>query len=404
MMAGFLKPLVSMIVMLSLASCAFREDSEDLKKAKGWQEAEESFERNKGFAAGEIKHEFIPGANPNEYSVRLSWPTGRPLLVKVSRGQVAIASFDAMKEGSVVLNCIDGYLKASVTAVSSKYGQMSKEDLDVRCPFDYEVRVNQNLDDLQNLINGRLFLSNDVHVTVSRKDLSLDLIGIVVQGSAQIRTFDYERKRELWMSKSTPAPQINIKAKWATGHLRLQLNGVDGKGGDPGASAGIAAKGSPGVAGTTDVRPDMRRGDKVVCTAHPTNGGPGADGATPGSAGGIGGDAIGTSNVKLDIENSEAFAVEIDLNPGKGGPGGAGSPGQEGGPGGDPGDNQGGVCRAASAGAKGRKHPQDGAAGVAGSNGSCGTIQLSPSLIDRVKIRDTNFNCSKMPGLVQSIK
>ncbi len=178
---------------------------------------------------------------------------------------------------------------------------------------------------------------------------------MIVNGSAAIETFGTDRR---WTYRSDypglgKAPQINIKAKWATGHLRLQLNGVDGK---------------------------------------------------PGSAGGDGGDAIGTSNVKLDIENSEAFAVEIDLNPGKGGPGGAGSLGQDGGPGGDPGSNHGGVCHAASAGAKGRKHPQDGAAGVAGSNGSCGLIQLSSSLIDRVKIRDTNFSCSKMPGLVQSIK
>lgn len=233
---------------------------------------------------------------------------------------------------------------------------------------------------------------------------------MIVNGSVAIETLGTDRR---WTYRSNypglgGAPQISIKAKWATGHLRLQLNGVDGKPGRAGEPHPPAAKGTRGADGAVHTAEAVsRRGDtlaKDVCHLHPTNGGPGADGATPGKAGENGGDAIGTSNVKLDIENSEAFAVEIDLNPGKGGPGGAGSPGQEGGPGGDPGDNQGGVCRAASAGAKGRKYPQDGAAGVAGSNGSCGTIQLSPSLIDRVKIRDTNFNCSKMPGLVQSIK
>ena len=400
------KALAITVMMLSLASCAFREDSEDLKKAKGWQEAEESFERNKGFAAGEIKHEFIPGANPNEYSVRLSWPTGRPLLVKIETDGQLTSSHDAMTEGASVVPCKAGMMRANITAVSSKYGQMSRENIEVRCPFDYVVKNEASLDEIASQINGRLFLQNGAVLQLVRRDLNLNLIGIVVSGSAEIRTYSYMTNVDWWLPRPevTKVPNINIKAKWATGHLRLQLNGVDGKSGEPGKTVGTAAKGSPGTAGTTDVRTDMKRAEKVVCTAHPTSGGPGADGAVPGKPGDAGGDAIGTSNVKLDIENSEAFAVEIDLNPGKGGPGGAGSLGQDGGPGGDPGNNHGGVCHAASAGAKGRKHPQDGAAGVAGSNGSCGLIQLSSSLIDRVKIRDTNFSCSKMPGLVQSIK
>ncbi|MBK7892215.1 MAG: collagen-like protein [Bdellovibrionales bacterium] len=405
------KALALTVVMLSLASCAFREDSEDLKKAKGWQEAEESFERNKGFATGEIKHEFIPGAKIHDYSARLSWPTGRSLVVTVERSSDGVvSSHDSSKEGDILIPCIQGYASTFVTVTSPKYGVMSRLSIPLKCPVDMEISSDSLPVEALRSINGSLYIGNALALKLVESDLNLNLIGLIVNGSAAIETFGTDRR---WTYRSDypglgKAPQINIKAKWATGHLRLQLNGVDGKPGRAGEPHSPAAKGARGADGVTHiVEAISRRGDpltKEVCRQDPTSGGPGADGAVPGKPGDAGGDAIGTSNVKLDIENSEAFALEIDLNPGKGGPGGAGSPGQDGGPGGDPGSNHGGVCHAASAGAKGRKHPQDGAAGVAGSNGSCGLIQLSSSLIDRVKIRDTNFSCSKMPGLVQPIK
>ena len=209
------KALAITVMMLSLASCAFREDSEDLKKAKGWQEAEESFERNKGFAAGEIKHEFIPGANPNEYSVRLSWPTGRPLLVKIETDGQLTSSHDAMTEGASVVPCKAGMMRANITAVSSKYGQMSRENIEVRCPFDYVVKNEASLDEIASQINGRLFLQNGAVLQLVRRDLNLNLIGIVVSGSAEIRTYSYMTNVDWWLPRPevTKVPNINIKAK-----------------------------------------------------------------------------------------------------------------------------------------------------------------------------------------------
>ncbi len=180
----------------------------------------------------------------------------------------------------------------------------------------------------------------------------------------------------------------------------LRISAIHGSAGKLGISRVDGAKG-----------PDGFRSETAICAEQPINGQPGQDAPiSRGSRGSDGTPGIGTSPVTLDISDSSGLKVEIELNPGVGGQGGAGSI-HKGGRGGAPGPNPDpGVCNHASKGADGNDSLR-GFSGDSAAHGSCGVIRATPTLIQRIKLKDfeidtkskTTLNCSRKTAILRGL-
>lgn len=419
-MTGVFKPLASMIVMLSLMSCAFREDTEEIRYLKAKQDVENGLEKIT-FKRAEINTEFIPGSRLNEYSAKLSWPKGRPVHVRISQNDQVVDTFERDAENSIVVQCVDRFLNVKIETMIEGSEITSTHEIEQACPTDYRVEANSVLSDLPTGLNGRLFFAAGGILSLREADiLNLRVASIEVEsGVGRIRVLSEDNKTKITAElHNNGLPQVEIRAERATGALRFELNGIDGSDGgalskeDGGEIAADPAKnGAPGRDAVVDLEADCKRigprGDptlscKPKCVSPPTSGQPGRDGVASTARGKIGNAGIGTSPVSLLIDQPKDFRVTFAFNPGRGGNGGPGGEGQPGGQPGAPGANPYSICAPAPAAAPGKAGSR-GPIGFQGPDGGCGRLTLSRELQGSVELVDKRSECSKTTNLIRFV-
>lgn len=416
MMTGFLKPFVLTIVVLSLVSCAFREDTEEIRYLKAKQDVENGLEKVT-FKRSEIRAEFIPGAHLNEYSAKVIWPKGRPVYVRVAQNNKVLNTFERDSENSIVVQCIERFLRISIETLLDSGEVTSTHEIGLSCPTDFKVDVNSAATDLPVGLNGRLVFGPSGVLNLRETDnLKLRLSSIEVEsGVGKIKVQSPLQSSEITADLFNKGlPQISIIATKATGALRFELNGIDGGPGSENTeqvAADPAKNGSPGSAGVIDPNGFCRRvgprGDpsldcRATCVTHPTSGTPGRDGVPSTVRGGAGQPGIGTSPVSLLVDQPKDFRVTFVFNPGRGGDGGKGGLGQPGGQPGAPGANPQNVCPAAPAAAAGATGGR-GPFGYQGPDGGCGRLTLTSALKGLIELIDKRSECSRTTNLIKFV-
>ena len=422
MMTGVLKPLASMIVMLSMASCAFREDTEEIRYLKAKQDVENGIGKIT-FKRSEIQSEFISSRKLNEYSARISWPKGRPVHVRISQNNTVIDTFEKDAQNTIDLVCIDQTMDFKVETIIEGGEITSTHQFREKCPVDALVSGEMTLMHLPRGLNGRLVFLNGSRLVLSETELNTRFTLRSVEVESGVGTIKVlSDNRDSVVDKEYVAsglPQIEIRAERATGALRFELNGIDGSEGgalskeDGGEIAADPAKnGAPGSDAVVDLEADCKRigprGDptlscKPKCVSPPTSGQPGRAGVASTARGKIGNAGIGTSPVSLLIDHPKDFRVTFAFNPGRGGNGGPGGEGQPGGQPGAPGANPYSICAAAPAAAPGKAGSR-GPLGFQGPDGGCGRLTLSRELQGNVELIDRRSECSKTTNLIRFVE
>lgn len=406
---------------LAMSACAFQKDPKSKEKSK-IEELEQQLDANRPLVKSDFKHEFIPGEKPHQYTARVTWPANRPLLVKFSGTDVLTKTVDGRSQNEFYLVCVGGKVNYSVDVISPVTGVLSNLVFDERCPVDAVVMSVTSTSSLPRVLDGRLFFLNGSGIILgSSETLELNVLELIVEGSATISTYKRDRASSLERdSRVLVASPISIRAKKATGLLKFELNGVDG--GEWRNKPDVidpALDGKPGKDGVIQAQcgKPSRLGDgaqfcRDVCT-DPTNGENGKDAkdlmpdgtwkTRVGSQGFPGVRGIGTSNVELAITDASGFAAEFNLNPGLASRPGLGELPKGGKPG-APGTNPSNQCRTAGAGKPGADGIR-GPVGESAPNGRCGTISISDSLKDKIRVNDLNplLPCSRVPDLVRPI-
>lgn len=417
MMTGFLKPFVLTIVVLSLVSCAFREDTEEIRYLKAKQDVENGLAKIT-FKRSEINIEFIAGKRINEYSAKISWPKGRPVYVRISQNDTVVDTFGKDAQNSIELVCVDRSLVVKAETIIDGGEITSTHEFREKCPIDGQVIGSMTAMQLPRGLNGRLVFTNGSELVFTESDLDskIALKSIEVEsGVGSIRVLSGKRNSVVdAMYVVSGLPQISIIATKATGALRFELNGIDGGPGSENTeqvAADPAKNGSPGSAGVIDPNGFCRRvgprGDpsldcRATCVTHPTSGTPGRDGVPSTVRGGAGQPGIGTSPVSLLVDQPKDFRVTFVFNPGRGGDGGKGGLGQPGGQPGAPGANPQNVCPAAPAAAAGATGGR-GPFGYQGPDGGCGRLTLTSALKGLIELIDKRSECSRTTNLIKFV-
>ncbi len=387
---------------------------------------QQQLDANRPLVREDFKTEFIPGADPNVYAARFSWPANRPLQITAKFLSAEVKTFDGRTQNSFEILCSGGRVKFDIQIISAESKTLSSFEINEICPIDFIVVGDFSNMTMLKEVTGRLYLKNGASITVTSAPLRLELNELIIQGKATIKTFDSNRTPSWNKDFKTQAPAISIRAKKATGLLALELNGVDGfKGLDKSPVYDANLNGGQGAIGAHKPRCQPNRtlstagvgGDELpgrcedVCTQSPKEGFPGlqptvklADGSTvprKGSKGDSGSPAVGTSKVTLQIAEPGNFETDITFNPGKAGAPGLGAL-PMGGTGGPPGVNPGAGCVSAGSGPNGANGIR-GDAGDPVSNGSCEVVYISRALAAKVKTKDLNpeLPCTTLPAIVQ---
>lgn len=413
---------VAMLASLSMSACAFKTDGPppDPQIAKLQQQLDAS----RGISIEEVEHSFIPGSEENQYSVAVSWPKGRPVLISITLPNTSVATYDGRTTNSFTLDCRDRRIKYDFKVISPVAGSRILNDftVDRPCLTDKTIVGTATLGDLPRELDGRLIMKRGSKLLVRDKDLKLTIRSLIIEGHATIQTAETSRESKLRDSIGTRVPEISIRANEARGLLQFELNGINGPPvPDLAAAIDSSLNGSSGTNGT--VREECgedrrtRTGETVprvcrsVCDIHPGNGNNGRqpmdtqkDGTKvvkKGAKGNPGIAGIGTSKVNLQISKADNFDIRIRFNPGRASAPGAGSL-PAGGLGGKPGLNPGGLCRNASAGDPGDAG-QIGDSGAAKEDGSCEVISISSSLNGKIKAEDADptLPCASLPAIIQ---
>lgn len=409
-------------VCLTLSACAFSKNEGPTDDQKTIKSLNAQLEANRPLVAEDFKHEFISGAQLNDYTARISWPANRPLTIKLIQNDRVLKTINGLEQNTHELKCDDGYLTYSAEVISAAAGRVSEPKIKIPCPFDYTVV--QGISNLEVLkqVTGKLQLQHGSTIALSSQDLELNVRELEIDGIANIITMNSNRTADRDDAYRKPSPTIRIHAKKAKGVLVLQLNGVDGHTAPDGVLVpDPSLDGAPGAPGQAEEVCGEGRVTKngetipgkcrMKCTVQPQNG---ADGRRPmvkvddkfvpkkGGKGSNGIPGVGTSKVDLQILDSSAFRVEIAFNPGL-----ASEPGRgdfpKGGVGGAPGANPHGVCTPANQGKPDMEGGIRGDAGNTAPNGRCETVYVSASLIDKVTKTDLNSKlpCTPILGIVQ---
>lgn len=210
-------------------------------------------------------------------------------------------------------------------------------------PRDYSIEASTDLKQDLVIEASRVFFTNESKIQTNGYNLTVKADKFY-SDNAEIYSFMIGAKAPL-ETDGAPGGAVEIKAKEAIGHLRVNLRGQNGGDGVDGKVWDIrAATGGGGRGGAHDCARASVGGIgiggplKCWCTRNPDNGGAGAVGAKgrDGTRAGRGGNS---GALLVEIQEKTEFVVEpfqtvgLAGNPGKGGPGQLGGIG---GPGGDP--------------------------------------------------------------------
>jgi hypothetical protein len=303
-----------------------------------------------------------PLPEPRHYAVKLSWGSliyEAAYLSRVRNEDRAQVRFDVAigQEGyddiSAVSNESYHYLLCAKAddGVLADFGSIT-------IPRDYVVASGRRLTDTVVGV-GRLFIHKGAELTSSGRRLSIEAQEIIVD-DATISTFVTSEREGVAGARGFDGDIIEVRARKASGRLRIVARGQHGAHGRRGANG---AEGGPGYRG------DPGRSEAGRCVSPPTNGGPGKPGGN-GETGQSGGRGGNSPLVFVKIVDAENLDLSVDVVPGEGGTGGGGGAGGLGGPGGPAGFlDDAAICPAA----------QSGPDGIAGSRGKTGEAGLPGS-------------------------
>ncbi|CAN5613894.1 hypothetical protein BH10BDE1_BH10BDE1_08500 [soil metagenome] len=403
----FALPAGALALALGLSSCAFKTDKEKPVDPRTTA-LQEQLDSKRPILKSDFKFKFIP-RELNQYWAQVSWPTGRPIQLTVRYADGTTENFDVRNHGSFTAPCVAGILKFNAKSGIPGQDAMNDFPISVECPKDLLIKGKFSDANELKSVNGRLEFDVGARVELGSSPLDINVDQLILHDTASIVTFDKTRASTLRSGPVTTAPEIRIKAKFASGgELSLELNGVDGSAlADPLDIESPDRNGAKGTDGEYETYipslgpkgPDGAAA-RTRCSKKP---GAGEDGKPAlqavGKPGTRGNDAIGLSTVTLDIAEHRQFSIKVFFNPGFGSQGKRGAiyKGGKGGIGGEAPE----PCKRAASGKDGDVSPAQRSPGD-GNNGGCGKIFASKSIgykISKENIGDAK--CSQSPRLVE---
>lgn len=394
------KSLLTYALCFFLGACAFQKD--DAKKETTPQatpdvvESVEKVSFNGELNEKNVKIEFLDAETPGVYQLVITWPEDVPAMKVSVRGMpyeiIKASKFSTtIEQGSkftvhlVALNKIGGESSAYTADLTSPKDTIISDDMVISS--DTVITSNR----VFFTKNGRI-ITNGFNVSISTTKLILD--ASINESHSRMHVRD---AHILTIAPGTKAPGIEflkgsnivIRAKKATGHLRVAMVGFNGINGATGANGTTGAVGKNGRDGeiknfaelcVNDNGRPCRGPSQVECVTKPTNGETGGAG-TAGIDGNAGSNGGNSGVLTAIIEDHTQFKLEVAQRRGLGGHGGVGGKGGAGGAGGAAGNNPLNKCANASNGATGAQ----GADGKIGQDGS-------PGLLDDVITNISNFS------------
>lgn len=347
-------------------------------------------------------------AIPNSHSVVLCWTGSTPEFINRTDDK-GVCRLYSITDGD---NFVDADVVPGATytySTKTRSNDAPEASTSIQIPKDSVWSPNSppNLNSVHQY--KRLFIQGSLCIQTNAQPFSLEVDELVCE-NATINSSTVESQAALG-SVGLTAGSIQIKAKRASGNLKIIANGQNGGDGAPGTPGAAGKAGEPGVTGQLGLNPDyLHRGpendpyrarslsdaarnnwdyerlhksigspiDHPLVRERPYSFAPdkpgtrGADGdpGSPGTPGALGGDA---GQISVLVDEDSSLVVEIENNPGLGGRGGEGGPGGEGGAGGAAGTVERWKGRFAPAGAPGSRGPQ----GRAGRDGESGRKHLA---------------------------
>lgn len=314
---------------------------------------------------------------PNAYQVRLGWPH------EDSVDHYTLARED-LKSGETAqlmtlppdtTEYIDKSVKPGISyryhLGSQRNDGFAERKIEAPVPIDFVVSGAQIVNEVGPEFN-RLWILENSTILTQGNDLKIEVAKIVAGDNAAIDT----APPGAWAAPNTAGKSggsVDMRARTATGRLKIFATGQGGGQGTAGAAGGPGGKGPKGAPGTTrreysDVC-ERHCPSHTVCDRAPGGGGQGGQGIA-GGRGGTGLPGGDSAKVLVVVDAPHDFEVIPTVSVGPGGVGGVGGSGGEGGPGGDPGDCP-SVCPNAGPGPVGSR----GANGEVGAQGSYGNKQ-----------------------------
>lgn len=373
----------SLILSLGLSGCAFKkDDAKDDNKGNSGPSAKEiadeinkkDQERIKGEILTIEDFQFLiaPLERLNEYSLTIKYTQKPGVTVFIQNSSTPLpnssSGAEMIVDGGAVLD-----LKISVyNSLSQLAGSFSKA---IHIPRDYVVIGRVALDKNLEADFGRVFLSPNSLLKTNGYLVSITADQLIANANSTIINFDSQEEGSEPRHKT--GGSITIRAKEASGFLRVILQGTKGSDGRSGNEIATlkgpkwSSSGYDGHDGESDWDSSCTEGSHQCGTYNehcvtPVENGQDGDPGQPGydgEDGKAGGDA---GNFFVQIEDNKAFSLLFNAKPGLGGRGGEGGNGFKGGTGGAPGhQDPKKICPPAKKGA-------DGAIGPKGKNGNDG--------------------------------
>lgn len=311
---------------------------------------------NKVQTSGDAKFSLQELDIPHQYQILVSWPAEVTNVVIEDSGKRIFES-DSVRQYTHPIKD-NSKFNFRVFAYDSDKPVLIGEFSGLT-PRDYSIEASTELKQDLNIEAARVFLANQAKIQTNGFKLAIKADKIY-SDNVEIYSFLPGAKAP-FEADGASGGSVEIRAKVAVGHLRVNLRGQNGGDGFDGKPWDIrAASGGRGRNGAHECARASVGGIgiggplKCWCTRNPDNGGTGANGAKgrDGTRAGRGGNS---GSLLVEVQEKTEFVVEPFQTVGLAGIPGKGGAGQLGGIGGPGGDSTSSECSGSSSGAEGKQ-------------------------------------------------
>jgi len=183
-------------------------------------------EKLKVLGSGDIKLNFIPGEEPNDYSVQLTWPDfdGKVLF---SDNESNRKAQDTVANSITLLNLKGGQTYKVKFFIYDSSGRAYDFLKEIFVPEDLVLSGNIKLNDNQSLAANRIFISRDLNLITEDKNLNIIANSIYSESGATISNFDLNSQAKP-DSNGLNGGVITIESGSLFGELTINLSGQKG--------------------------------------------------------------------------------------------------------------------------------------------------------------------------------